>query len=182
MTKKNPQIKVPKTWLPQKNALSTLFAVNFSSWLSNFHVYLPLSSIELFHLNPTKSLPLMFFTTQKSIAANTNTKMNMIIVGRAYPIGKYLLIVWQVHENGRSLKSECCHTNRRMCGLGKIIVSFTDWIRLWILFGWCICFRLGRFCWRVLDLLCNCSVGLERNSKVQIVTEVGHLWFFFSLK
>lgn len=60
-----------------QNTLSFAGLRSFSLTLhSNFHVYSPCSSKSTHHLKPTKILPLIFLTIQKSTAAAMTTNCN----------------------------------------------------------------------------------------------------------
>lgn len=74
------QAAVPIIWLDQKKALSTIFAFLISLGLQNLQASLPFLSIQLHHLSPTSSLPVIFFTTQKSKELQRITKMKVMIV------------------------------------------------------------------------------------------------------
>lgn len=66
-----------------QNTLSFAGFKSFSFTLhSNFHVYSPCSSKSTHHLSPTRILPLIFLTIQKSIAAaiTTNCKAEVYCV------------------------------------------------------------------------------------------------------
>lgn len=86
------QTAVPISWLDQKNALSTLFVFLSWSWLSNFQIYFPSLSDSLHHLNPTKSLPVTFFTTQKSKELNTITNIKVMISEMKLPMTRYMMM------------------------------------------------------------------------------------------
>ena len=84
-TRKTAQVAVDASWLVQKNEVSTGFGVNYLSQLSNFQIYLPLSSKSLHHLNPTNSLPVTFLTVQKSRALKTTTMMKVFTSEKKLP-------------------------------------------------------------------------------------------------
>ena len=86
----NPHTNVPIIWPLQKNVLSTGLGWNSFEWVSNFHTSLPFSSYELHHLSPTKILPDIFLTTQKSNEPRMVTKIKVRTLDKIIPTKKYL--------------------------------------------------------------------------------------------
>ena len=105
--KNNPQKAGVIYKLPQNTLVSILdFLTSFSD--SYIHSSLPSLLISFHHLNPTRNLPDIFLTYQKSNAFSTTIKTNESELPIHFDSSKYLIInITNLHNNRKKFEYNC---------------------------------------------------------------------------